>query len=304
MFLTRLRVLSAVLLAAFGLAAAASVLPVRAERPAAPPPAKEAEPARGKPAPPCTDAEFIRRAYLDAAGILPTPEEVQKFVADQAPDKRAKLIDALLKRQALRKQLQALGWFVWAVDADKNTLVLTTQPQPLPYPPLGDRGWEWDLLNKKDLDQGVWYYRGEGLGNAVLDGVPVAQDAKVTIDGKEAKLANLGVGMRVSVEWAKDGASLSRVEAVSPPPEVSYTLKSVDAEKRLVTATTEGKGPTLEDVPVAKDAAIVIRRTNTEIGDGKLADLRPGASVYLRLSAGPDGIEIKKILADHRPKEK
>jgi hypothetical protein len=50
------------------------------------------------PSPECTDAEFIRRAYLDAAGILPTPEEVQKFVADRSPDKRAKLIDALLER--------------------------------------------------------------------------------------------------------------------------------------------------------------------------------------------------------------
>ena len=30
-------------------------------------------------------------------GILPTPEEVQKFVADKAPDKRAKLIDAILE---------------------------------------------------------------------------------------------------------------------------------------------------------------------------------------------------------------
>jgi hypothetical protein len=46
----------------------------------------------------CSDHEFIRRAYLDAAGILPTPEEVQKFVADRSPDKRAKLIDALLER--------------------------------------------------------------------------------------------------------------------------------------------------------------------------------------------------------------
>ena len=50
------------------------------------------------PAGPCSDAEFIRRAFLDAAGILPTPAEVQKFVADQSPDKRAKLIDALLDR--------------------------------------------------------------------------------------------------------------------------------------------------------------------------------------------------------------
>src|SRR5215471_8752990 len=46
----------------------------------------------------CTDAEFIRRAYLDATGTLPTPDEVRKFVADSAPDKRAKLIDALLEK--------------------------------------------------------------------------------------------------------------------------------------------------------------------------------------------------------------
>jgi len=50
------------------------------------------------PSPICTDAEFIRRAYLDGAGILPTVEEARKFVEDKAPDKRAKLIDAILER--------------------------------------------------------------------------------------------------------------------------------------------------------------------------------------------------------------
>jgi len=50
------------------------------------------------PSPLCSDEEFIRRAFLDAAGILPAPEEVEKFVADKAADKRARLIDALLER--------------------------------------------------------------------------------------------------------------------------------------------------------------------------------------------------------------
>src|SRR5207248_1236348 len=44
----------------------------------------------------CTDNEFIRRAYLDAIGILPTPAEVQKFLADPSPERRAKLIDELI----------------------------------------------------------------------------------------------------------------------------------------------------------------------------------------------------------------
>lgn len=46
----------------------------------------------------CSDAEFVRRVYLDTCGILPTPAEVQAFLADRDPKKREKLIDALLAR--------------------------------------------------------------------------------------------------------------------------------------------------------------------------------------------------------------
>ncbi|MEZ5353124.1 MAG: DUF1549 domain-containing protein [Bryobacteraceae bacterium] len=45
-----------------------------------------------------SDEAFLRRVYLDAAGILPTPEEVEGFLEDKAPDKRARLIDRLLER--------------------------------------------------------------------------------------------------------------------------------------------------------------------------------------------------------------
>jgi hypothetical protein len=44
------------------------------------------------------DATFLRRAHLDITGELPTPDEVQKFLADSTADKRAKKIDELLLR--------------------------------------------------------------------------------------------------------------------------------------------------------------------------------------------------------------
>ncbi len=44
------------------------------------------------------DATFVRRAFLDAIGTLPTVEESRAFLADARPDKRAKLIDDLLER--------------------------------------------------------------------------------------------------------------------------------------------------------------------------------------------------------------
>jgi hypothetical protein len=42
------------------------------------------------------DALFARRVYLDVWGLLPTPEQVQRFVDDSAPDKRAALVTTLL----------------------------------------------------------------------------------------------------------------------------------------------------------------------------------------------------------------
>ncbi len=53
---------------------------------------------RVSPSEPCTDAEFIRRASLDALGVLPTPDEVHAFLADAAPDRRARLVDRFLAR--------------------------------------------------------------------------------------------------------------------------------------------------------------------------------------------------------------
>jgi len=50
------------------------------------------------PSPECTDEEFIRRAYLDTIGVLPSVDEVNSFLGSAAPDKRDQLIETLLSR--------------------------------------------------------------------------------------------------------------------------------------------------------------------------------------------------------------
>ena len=57
----------------------------------------------------CTDAEFLRRVFLDVIGLLPTIEETTAFLADESPHKRARLVDALLEREEYAK-FWALKW--------------------------------------------------------------------------------------------------------------------------------------------------------------------------------------------------
>jgi len=51
------------------------------------------------PSPISSDSEFLRRAFVDTIGVLPTVDEVKRFLADPSPDKRDRLIDELLYRR-------------------------------------------------------------------------------------------------------------------------------------------------------------------------------------------------------------
>jgi hypothetical protein len=61
------------------------------------------------PAPRSTDAEFLRRVYLDLVGVVPTYEETKSFLDDSSAAKRAALIDALLTDARFSRQ-QADVW--------------------------------------------------------------------------------------------------------------------------------------------------------------------------------------------------
>lgn len=59
-----------------------------------------------------SDAEFLRRVYLDLAGKIPSVQECHEFLDDQRPNKRELLIDDLLKRPSYVSHFTNV-WRAW-----------------------------------------------------------------------------------------------------------------------------------------------------------------------------------------------
>jgi hypothetical protein len=132
------------------------------------------------PSDPCDDADYLRRAYLDVIGTLPTNPEARDFLADRRPDKRARLVEDLLKRpefadywalkwaDLLRVDRQVLGhkrayaYYQWIRDSlaenkplDRFTRELLTAEGPLQevgpanfYKVVGNPGDEASTLSQ------------------------------------------------------------------------------------------------------------------------------------------------------------
>jgi hypothetical protein len=67
---------------------------------------------------PVADARFARRAYFDLWGLPPTPAQLESFLHDRGPGKRARLIDMLLGDS----QTYAEHWISWWNDVLRNDL--------------------------------------------------------------------------------------------------------------------------------------------------------------------------------------
>ncbi len=72
-----------------------------------------------KPSPDADRATYIRRATLDAWGLLPTPEEIKAFVNDKSPNAYEKLVDRLLASHHFGER-QARRWLDLARYADST----------------------------------------------------------------------------------------------------------------------------------------------------------------------------------------
>src|SRR5262249_29639890 len=57
----------------------------------------------------CADEAFLRRAYIDIVGLLPTAEEYKRYMESKVPAKREKLVDELLGRKEFA-ELWVMKW--------------------------------------------------------------------------------------------------------------------------------------------------------------------------------------------------
>src|SRR5690606_21302038 len=62
------------------------------------------------------DRTYLRRIYLDIIGLLPSPEDVQRFAEDSRPNKRAEIVRTLLSRS----DDYAIHWLTFWNDALRN----------------------------------------------------------------------------------------------------------------------------------------------------------------------------------------
>ena len=85
-----------------------------------------------KPVRPADRRALIRRVTFDLTGLPPTPDEVDAFVADRAPDALAKVVDRLLASPHYGER-QARHWLDLARYADGNLGASKDTPYPNAY---------------------------------------------------------------------------------------------------------------------------------------------------------------------------
>ena len=92
---------------------------------------------------PASDDVFARRLYLDAVGRVPSADEARNFLADTAPDKRARLIDTLLYSPGYTMQMYNwLGDMLRVKDSFGKNVPAFTFEDFLKDQLAADRPWD------------------------------------------------------------------------------------------------------------------------------------------------------------------
>jgi RNA polymerase sigma factor (sigma-70 family) len=118
-------------------------------------------------------------------------------------------------------------------------------------------------------------------GDKGLQLYEVARDAAVRVNEQARKFTDLKAGMRVSLQLSALNSVVVGVRAGGPT--LEGVLKAVDVARRTVTINLRHQHLTVKDLPVAKDAKVLLNGKEV-----RLADLKPGSRVALQMGAETD----------------
>lgn len=136
----------------------------------------------------CTDAEFIRRTSLDATGTLPTPEQVEAFLADATPDKRSRWIDHLLASP----EFVDYWAYRWSDLLMLNSNLLPTDGVRSYYQWIRqqvEKNVRWDAMVRDILTA-----RGESLENGATNFYAINQDPEGMTENACQAFMGLSIG--------------------------------------------------------------------------------------------------------------
>ncbi len=135
-----------------------------------------------KPNPEADKERLLRRISLDITGLPPTPEEIDNFLNDKAPDAYEKKIDELMSRQTYGERM-AIPWLDVARYADSHGYQDDNYRTQWPW-----RDWVIYAFNKNlPYDQFItWQLAGDLLPNATREQILATgfnRNHKITEEG-------------------------------------------------------------------------------------------------------------------------
>ncbi len=238
---------------------------------------------------PASDAEFLRRIYLDLLGTIPTPTEARAFLADQMPNKRTRLIDRLLASPEHARYLANVLDVMLMERRPARNANLSQWTEALRQATASNR--PWDVLVRDILSCDSGDPKTSGLARFLLD-----RDAEPNLVTRDISRLFLGTNLQCAQchdhprveEYRQEHyyglfAFVSRTQLVRPKgSKLAMLAEKADGEVTFQSVfdpakTTKATGPRIPNGPALKE-------TPPEKGKEYLVAPAPGVRFVPRYS--------------------